>query len=149
MDDTSKFIITIVLGGVSGATVSIIYNRLIEREKRALEFVKDYFTMREKIGRAKGYLSDADYLHKNPIEAMPIITEVGDKLNWMAYYYKKNILKRDFLDESGIIVDLLDFLNLVDKAQTVDSIKQYFNKAGSSWSHLFDLRAFHLNNRKE
>ena len=149
MDDALKTIITIALGGVSGATVSFIFNRRIEKEKRAIEIVKDYFSMREKIGKAKGYLLDTEYLCAHRDEAMPIITEVGDKLNWVASSYNKNHLKRDILDESGLIVDLLGFLDLIDKAQGADCAKRDFEKAGTNWPHLFDLRANHFSDRKE
>lgn len=117
MDDSTKFVLPILLGGLSGAIVSALNNRFIEKEKRALEFVKDYFGMREKIGKAKGYLLDIDAIIRNPIEAMLLIREVGDRLNSIAYYYIKNILRKDLLEESGVITDLCEFLELVDKAQ--------------------------------
>lgn len=159
MDDTTRIVLPILLGGVSGAIVSALNNRFIEKEKRALEFVKDYFGMREKIGKAKGFLLDVNAIIRNPIEAMILIREVGDRLNSIAYYYKKNILRKDLLKESGVITDIYEFLELIDKAQVAfrevdkeqySNISQYnLDRVGAWWPHLFDLRAYYLKREEE
>ncbi|HJR08178.1 MAG TPA: hypothetical protein VJ842_13030 [Pyrinomonadaceae bacterium] len=159
MDDTTKVILPILLGGLAGAVVSALNNRFIEKEKRALEFVKDYFAMREKIGKAKGYLQDVNAIIRDPIEAMLLIREVGDRLNSIAYYYIKNILRKDLLEESGVITDMREFLELIDNAQHAfrrvekeqhPSISQHnLYRAGIWWPHLFNLRAFHLEREED
>ena len=157
-DETTRIVLSVLFGGISGALVSSFNNRRIEKEKRALEFVKDYFAMRDKIGKAKGYLDKVDVMLQNPVEAMTLIREVGDRLNSIAYYYMKKILRRDLLNESGVLTDINEFLQLVDKAQVElrqKDAKEHpavgicnLDKVGKWWPHLFNLRAFQLNQEK-
>jgi len=48
---------------------------------------------------------------------MAVIREVGDRLNLIAYCYRRKVLETAFLESSGVTVDIGDFLKHIDEAQ--------------------------------
>src|SRR4051794_12789176 len=98
LDTIYKAVITILLGGLSGAFVNAFNARSIEKDKRSIELVKDYFSFRSKIGEARGYLQNPDSFIANKAIAQNLINESADRLNYIADLYNNKLLTQRIID---------------------------------------------------